>query len=260
MGCVQGLGEFLPISSSAHLVVLPWFVRFQDPGLGFSVALHFGTLLAVVVYFWQDWWQILKGSTAYVIQRKSNEKSWFFVLVALVLATVPAALAGPFLDEWAETTFRHPLLVAAAMIVFGLLLFAADRLKHHLEGLKNITHKMAVLIGLSQCLALVPGVSRSGVTITVAMALGVNRADAARFSFLMATPIVLGACVFKYKYFFASLTNPDFLIGVTTSAVFGFLSIKYLLKLVREHSYAVFVWYRILFGVGVVLFYFLNKG
>ncbi len=261
LGLVQGLGEFLPISSSAHLVILPWFVKFKDPGLAFDVALHFGTLLAVVAYFWRDWWQILFGSGQYLFYRCSSSykqkispehTAASHMLLLLFLATIPAAIAGFVLDEWAETTLRQPLLVAINMIVLGAVLFAVDRKKGNTKGLYDISLKIALLIGFSQILALFPGVSRSGITITMALLLGVNRQDAARFSFLLSTPIIFGACLLKIKHFAAFLADPIAIAGVITAAIFGFLSIKYLLKLVQNYSFAIFCYYRFLFGFAVI--------
>lgn len=258
LGLVQGLGEFLPISSSAHLVVLPWFVQFEDPGLGFDVALHLGTLFAVVAFFWKDWFQILTGSARYVVKREVEQKQNWFLLLALILATIPAAIAGVLLNEWAETSLRHPLSVALNMILLGALLLWADKKRGVQLGVDDMTYGLALKIGLAQCLALVPGVSRSGITITTALALGMNRSEAARFSFLMSTPIIFGACVFKYKYFAEALVDPKALIGIAVAALFGFLSIKYLLKLVQNYSYAVFSYYRFGFGALVLIVYFLR--
>lgn len=261
LGLVQGLGEFLPISSSAHLVIAPWFFDFRDPGLAFDVALHLGTLMAVLFYFWKDWLSIAQGSLKFLFGKNPSEKSThrssWNLLWYLVVATIPAALAGVLLEDLAEGTLRHPLLVAANMIALGALLWHADGkgARSH-SGLENMTLKMALLIGASQALALFPGVSRSGITITTALLLGFSRMGAARFSFLLSTPITLGACVLKYKYFLEILHDPQAFVGIATAAIFGFLSIKYLMKLVQNFSYRVFCYYRFLFGITVVVLYF----
>lgn len=255
LGLVQGLGEFLPISSSAHLVIMPWFVKFQDPGLGFDVALHLGTLFAVVAFFWKDWWSIATGSIKYVATRQSEHYKDFYLLLALILATIPAAVAGVLLDEWAETTLRTPPLVAVNMILLGAILLYVDRNRNGGTTIAQMTFKLAFIIGLAQCLALLPGVSRSGVTITTALVLGMNRAESARFSFLMSTPIILGACLFKYKYFLEAFTDPKAILGIVVAGIFGFLSIKFLIKLVQNYSYAVFSYYRLAFGAFVFLLY-----
>lgn len=259
LGLVQGLGEFLPISSSAHLVIAPWFFEFTDPGLAFDVALHFGTLLAVVFYFWKDWSHIAKGTWNYFFKKRGEDRFSFLLLVYLIVATIPGALAGYFLNDLAEHELRHPLLVAFNMIFLGALLFWADRrVDHTQKNLQHMTFAFAVVIGVLQALALFPGVSRSGITIMTALLLGFNRVDSARFSFLLATPITFGACLLKAPYFLAALQNPQALIGIVTATLFGFLSIKYLLKLVANFSYKIFCYYRFVFGVVVIILYCLR--
>lgn len=261
LGLVQGLGEFLPISSSAHLVIAPWFFDFHDPGLAFDVALHLGTLIAILFYFWKDWRAIAEGSFKFLLGKNPAEKSrhrpsWN-MLWYLVVATVPGALAGVLLEDLAENQLRHPLLVAINMIVLGALLWHADGkgARSH-SNLTQMTLKMAILIGASQALALFPGVSRSGITITTALLLGFSRTEAARFSFLLATPITFGACILKSAYFLKILYSPHAFLGVATAAIFGFLSIKYLMKLVQKFSYRIFCHYRFGFGIVVIVLYF----
>lgn len=266
LGLVQGLGEFLPISSSAHLVIMPWFFDFKDPGLTFNVALHFGTLLAIIAYFWRDWVMIFSGSFR-VLARKKNkdphldieDRNQFYLLILLGVATVPGALAGLFLEDYAETVFRSPLLIALNMALLGALLFLAD---YRFQGKKDLSHigfVNSLLIGLSQALALVPGVSRSGITMTVGLFSGFTRVTAARFSFLMAAPITLGACILKAPQFFETSITGQALTGILVSAISGFLSIKYLLKYVRIYNYRPFVYYRFIFAIGVVGVYFLRS-
>lgn len=266
LGLVQGLGEFLPISSSAHLIILPWAFQFPDPGLTFDVALHFGTLFALIVYFWRDWinilWGFMRSSFRPFTSReeskrlsdKRNQRLFWY----LVIATIPGAVAGYFLDELAETTLRHPLLVAFNMTLLGILLFIADWKCRHRKDLKSIGLWDCLIIGISQSLALVPGVSRSGITITAGLLRGLNRETAARFSFLMAAPITLGACILKADYFFREGISLQAIVGIAVSALIGFLSIKYLLKFVQNYSYRVFVYYRFAFTVVVVGYYFVR--
>ncbi len=266
MGLVQGLGEFLPISSSAHLVILPWFVNFEDPGLGYDVALHLGTVIAVIAFFWKDWLEIFTKTTRFVLKKPAltptqaaEDKAHAHLLMVLVLATIPAAVVGYLLNDYAETVLRHPLIVAFNMILLGSLLLLVDRKSNGEKELTSISLRTALIVGFAQCLALVPGVSRSGVTITTALAMGLNRSQATRFSFLMATPITVGACLLKYKYFLEALTDPQALLGIVVSGVFGFLSIKYLLKLVRSYTFAIFSYYRFAFGAVVALTYFMRN-
>ncbi|MBF0105989.1 MAG: undecaprenyl-diphosphate phosphatase [Deltaproteobacteria bacterium] len=262
MGLVQGLGEFLPISSSAHLVILPWFIKFKDPGLAFDVALHLGTLFAVVGFFYKDWLQIFKGTFYYVTSsdatKRHTHRQDYWILIYLIAATVPAAVVGALLNDWAETVLRSPLLLAFNMVLMGLVLLMVDKKMAGARCMNEINIRGAIAVGLAQCLALFPGVSRSGITITTALALGFKRQDAARLSFLLSTPIIFGACIFKYKYFAEAFTDLKILFAILVAAVSGFLSIKYLLKLVQNYSYAVFCYYRFAFGAVVVLFYVLR--
>lgn len=269
LGLFQGLSEFLPISSSGHLVIAPWLIGFQDPGLSFDVALHLGTLIGVVAYFWRDWWGILQAGLGFkqragapalnVVGAASGTTSGYhdrMMLWYLVLATVPAAVAGLFLKELAETTLRHPLMVATNMVALGWMLLLVDKKHVHSRSFGDINLKIALIIGISQVLALLPGVSRSGITITAALYLGLNRQSAARFSFLLSTPVIFGACLLKAQYITTLLHNPQALLGIGVSALSGFISIKYLIKLVSRYSYAVFSYYRFLFGISVFVVYF----
>ncbi|MBI4412480.1 MAG: undecaprenyl-diphosphate phosphatase [Deltaproteobacteria bacterium] len=274
LGVVQGLGEFLPISSSAHLVITPWFFKFSDPGLTFDVALHFGTLLAIFSYFWRDWLGISAGflraffgqrkgalrevSVEHSEAKKLSDADYRRLFLYLVAATIPGAVIGFFLDELAETALRHPLLIAVNMSLLGLILLYADSRMRDGKVLKKITWRDALIVGFSQALALVPGVSRSGITITAGLFCGFSRSTAAFFSFLLAMPITLGACVFKMKHLFENGAGGVEWTGIAVSAVVGFLSIKYLLKYVQTHNYRIFVYYRFGFTILVGLVYFLR--
>jgi len=260
LGLVQGLGEFLPISSSAHLVIVPWLFNFQDPGLTFDVALHFGTLIAVLAYFWKDWLSLFRAAFNSLFKKKdrpySHEEKLFWYLV---FASVPGAAIGYALEKYAETAFRSPLLIALTMTVMGILLWWVDSNAKKEKKLEGISFKDSFLIGLSQALAIIPGVSRSGVTITTALGLGMTRTAAARFSFLLSTPIIAGAALLKGKTFVQTGINVESIVGIAVSAVFGLLSIKYMLAYLQKYSYRVFVVYRFLFSVVVLLAYFLWK-
>lgn len=252
LGVIQGLSEFLPISSSAHLVVIPWLLSWSEHSLSFDVALHLGTLLAVLVYFWRDWLGLSRGFFLSLAgKRRESEEGRLFRLI--VWASAPGAMIGYLLEEQAETTFRTPLLVAFAMLALGAVLYLADRWGKQEKGLWRITLADGLLIGFSQALAIIPGVSRSGVTISVGLLRGLDREAAARFSFLLSTPIIAGAALLKVRYLWEGRTDPLLLVGVGASALFGFLSIKYLLEYLQRGSYLVFVWYRAVFGLGVIL-------
>ena len=254
LGILQGLGEFLPISSSGHLIVLPWLMGWPDSGLSFDVALHLGTLAAVASAFWRDWLRLggafLRGLAAGRPFADPDGR----LLLYLALASVPGAIAGLALDDWAETVFRSPALVALTMAGFGLVLGLADR--GAVRGgeerggeERGVGLRDAMLIGMAQALAIVPGSSRSGVTITMALFLGHRREAAARFSFLLALPITLGAAIVKVPDLVGegSAAGPV-VAGTVAAAASGLLAIRVLLAYVRTRSYRPFVYYRLAFA------------
>ena len=248
LGMVQGLGEFLPISSSGHLVVVPWLLGWPEHGLSFDVALHAGTLAAVLYAFFDDWRRLLAAGVRGVLSRRPFADPDSRLLWLLAAASVPGAVAGLLLEERAESAFRSPALVAAAMAVMGIVLFAADRAARGTSEARAVTLRDALLIGAAQALAIIPGVSRSGATISMALLLGHGREEAARFSFLLATPIVVGAAALKSRYLFEPGHGLQILAGMVTAAVFGFASIRVLLAYVRTRDYRPFVYYRLLFA------------
>ncbi|MBL8030142.1 MAG: undecaprenyl-diphosphatase UppP [Candidatus Doudnabacteria bacterium] len=260
LGMVQGLGEFLPISSSAHLVITPWLFNWKDPGLGFDLALHWGTLLAVLVYFRTDirdlirgFWHSLFKSTRNFENNIYQKLSWL-----LILASVPGAVIGKLLEEHAEKTFRNPLLIAFTLSIFGFIIYAVDYLGKKQKNLDRITRKDALLVGLSQALAIVPGVSRSGSTMAMGLLLGFKRADAARFSFLMSAPIIFGAGLVKAGEFGAGVSYGPLIVGFISAAIFGFLSIKYLLKFLASHDFKVFAFYRLIVAALILIVYLIR--
>ena len=249
LGLVQGLGEFLPVSSSAHLVLVPWLFGWTDPGLTFDVALHTGTLVAVVIYFWKDWWQlIIKGFTD--IGTLEGKLFWY-----LAAATVPGAIGGFLLEKKAETIFRFPVLIAMMLILMGILLYWADRRGAKNIELKNLTLGTSLFIGLSQTLAIIPGVSRSGITMTAGMFRGITREGAARFSFLLSTPIILGAAMVKLPHvlLYSSMITVNFTIGMLVSCIAGIVSIGFLLRYVQTKDFLPFAWYRFVLGALVIV-------
>jgi undecaprenyl-diphosphatase len=249
LGLAQGLGEFLPISSSAHLVLIPWLLRWTDPGLTFDVALHVGTLVAVVLYFWKDWWQlIIRGLT----DARSVKGRLFWYLVA---ATVPGAIAGFLLEKKAETLFRSPALIAIMLILMGIFLYWADRRSSKRIEINHITFGTSLFIGISQALAIIPGVSRSGITMTAGLLMGLNREGAARFSFLLSTPIIFGAAMVKLPNLISdpSAITVDFMIGVAVSCITGIASIGFLLRYVQTKDFLPFAWYRFALGALVII-------
>lgn len=260
LGLVQGLGEFLPISSSAHLIIVPWLFGWEDPGLGFDVALHWGTLLAVVAYFRNDIWLLIKGFVHSLFKSTRDFKNNIYQKLSwlLIIASLPGAIIGKLLEEKAETVFRSVPLIAITMFSFGVILWLVDKFSNKVNNLDHIKPIHALLIGISQALAIIPGVSRSGSTMTAALALGFKRADAARFSFLMSLPIIFGAGLANVNRFHDGVTTPELIIGFLTAAVFGFLSIKFLLRLLAKKDFTMFVWYRIVFALLIATIYFVR--
>jgi undecaprenyl-diphosphatase len=253
LGIIQGLSEFLPISSSAHLALAPWILHWRDPGLAFDVALHFGTLVAVLWYFRAEWVALLLAARDIVVRRRVQTERERRVLF-LILATIPGAIAGLAFEKQAESTFRDPRLVAVALIVMGVLLWAIDRFARRDRGLARMRWSDALLIGIAQMFAIIPGVSRSGSTITAGRALTFEREDAAVFSFLMSMPIIAAAAALKVPQALREqgLSAP-IIVGVLASALSGWLAIAVLLRVVSRHSYGVFAAYRIILGLAVLI-------
>ena len=255
LGIVQGIGEFLPISSSAHLVLVPYLFNFPEHTLAFDVALHFGTLISVFMVFWKDWLILAKGVFDKVINKKDsfeNKMFWY-----LVIATVPGALIGKLLEDYIENVFRKlPLLIAIALAVMGILIYIGDKWaeKHYKEQTeyKNLTLKQTFLIGLSQALAIFPGFSRSGTTMLVGRLLGASREACAKFSFMLSTPIIFGATILKFTDMVAQF-NMNLVVGIVTSAIFGIISIKFLLNYIKKNDFAVFAYYRLIFALIVII-------
>jgi undecaprenyl-diphosphatase len=255
LGIVQGLGEFLPISSSAHLVVTPWLLGWPDPGLAFDVALHVGTLAAVLYAFAGDWARIIMAAFQGLFRGRPFEGEGR-LLWLLALASVPGAIAGLALEDFADTTFRSPLLIAATMAGVGTVLLVADRRAASAAGeARTVTLRDALLIGCAQALAIVPGVSRSGATISMALFLGYRREESARFSFLLATPITLGAALHKVPNLLGASHGHIVLLGIVVSGIVGLLAIRVLLAYVRTRDYRPFVYYRWAFAAMLVIVY-----
>ena len=275
MGVVQGLAEFLPISSSAHLLLVPWFFGWTDEVIKsrtFDVALHLGTLIAVVVYFWRDWIELLRsapGLLGWAARRAGGDRSVSltnsqFLLALVIIATIPGGVAGILtekpLDSWLETDPRAPLLFALTLPVFGLILYFIDRRWPERRGLDQSTWRDSLLIGVAQACALIPGVSRSGGTITMSRYLSFDRSSAARFSFLLSAPITAAAVLFKLKDILPHLRDElaVFTIGVFVSGAVGALAIGGLLNYIRRAGFGIFAIYRVALAVLIVLIYIMR--
>lgn len=258
LGALQGLTEFLPISSSAHLVLLPWFFNWHNPlidSLTFSVAVHGGTLLAILIYFYQDWlkmssglWEIMRHGRVANFQNK--------LIIYIILASIPAALAGFFLEEIAEVTFRDPLLITFPLTAVSFLMIYAERKERQRISLEEMRLTHALIIGLAQSVALLPGVSRSGITITTALLLGFRREASARFSFLLSAPIIAGATIFHLRHLFSGERIIDIsilILGAASSFLIGFLAIAFLMRFLKEHSLYLFAYYRLILAALTLL-------
>jgi undecaprenyl-diphosphatase len=251
LGVIQGLSEFLPISSSAHLALTPWLFGWEHPGLAFDVALHLGTLIALVWFFWQEWMTLARAFFSILRHRRiQTESERRFVWVTI--ATIPGGLAGYLLQSYAKTVFRTPALIATMLIVMGAILWAVDRYARQDRGLPGMGLRDAILIGLAQMFAIIPGVSRSGSTITAGRALGFSREAAAVFSFLMSFPIITAAVVFEGRHAIEHGITAPLVAGVIAAAISGWLAIAVMLKFIARNSYGVFAVYRLIVGVGIL--------
>lgn len=256
LGALQGFAEVLPISSSAHLILVPWLLDWPESGLIFDVALHLGTFLALALYFWRDIIELAVSFFDALAARRLNTPARRLPFL-IIAATVPAAVVGKLFEDRIEATFRsNPLLISTILILFGLLLGVADYFGRKRLILDEIKPAGALAIGLMQCLALIPGVSRSGITITAGLMLGFTRESAARFSFLISLPIVAGAALLKSVYLFTHGIPPGeglpMLVGIAVSAVTGYISVAFLLRFVQKQSLSPFVWYRVIVGGGLI--------
>lgn len=254
LGIVQGLSEFLPISSSGHLILVPALFRWPDQGLAFDVSLHAGTLVALLVYFWRDWYDMAAAALDDLGARRLAPARWSpptRLLALLALGSVPAALAGLALQSWIEDNVRQPWLVAILLGAFGVVMLAADRFSRRERGFHCLGVRDAVLVGLAQAAALIPGVSRSGATITAGLSLGFRRDEAARFAFLLGTPALFGAFLLQApKLVSDSSEYGPVLVGFLTSMAVGFVVIHALLRYLRARSLVPFVAYR--FAVAIL--------
>jgi undecaprenyl-diphosphatase len=251
LSIIQGITEFLPVSSSAHLVLAPKIFGWQDQGLAFDVAVHFGTLLAVIIYFKNEILLLLKDWFYSLKTRKSVGEST--LAWSIIIATIPACVAGLLFNNMIETYLRSPLIIASTTIIFGIVLFAADRFVGKKDE-KNITIYIALLIGLAQMLSLIPGVSRSGITLSMALFLGFNRVSATRFSFLLSIPIILLASGYEGLKLSQSVLDVQWdkiAIAIVISFISGYACIHLFLKAVSKFSITPFVVYRLLLGVAL---------
>ena len=259
MAIIQGIAEFLPISSSAHLIIFREVfgigkdVISGDLGLTFDIALHLGTALAIIVFFFKDFLNMaIKGFTKGV-KDKDGKIMWY-----LIAATVPAALAGVLFEDVIDNVIREKYyLIAIALIVMGVIIYLVDKKCPRDKEIKDMTLKDALIIGCSQVFALIPGFSRSGTTIAAGRALHLEREDAAKFSFYLSLPVVMGAVVLqliKVDFSIIASNISILLVGIVISFIIGILCIRFLLKYLRSNDFKVFMWYRLVLGIGVLIY------
>lgn len=257
LGIIQGIAEFLPISSSAHLIIFRDLFGIgsnigEDIALSFDIALHLGTLIAIIIYFFKDFWSMfIKGITKGP-KDKEGKLLWY-----IIIATIPAAIAGLLFEDIIENAIRtNFILIATALIAMGIIIFIVDKKFKAKKTIKTMSFKDAIIIGCSQAFALIPGFSRSGTTIASARIMNLKKEDAAKFSFYLSAPVVLGAVVIHllkngFSLIYANLSI--FLVGVLVSFIAGLLCIEFLLKYLKKHDFKIFMIYRIILGVVVIV-------
>jgi undecaprenyl-diphosphatase len=261
LGIVQGLTEFLPVSSSGHLIIVPALFGWHDPfieSLAFSVMLHVATLLALLLYFQADWRRLIPAGLAAIRDRSFRGDPDRKLAWLLAASTIPAVIAGIALNDLIENAFREPRLVAVTLVIGAVILWLADRLGSRTRDIEGLTFPIALGIGAAQALALVPGISRAGISISAGLFAGLNREAAARFAFLMATPITFGAGLWEFRKILAGEAGVDLPLvplaaGMLASLIAGLLAIAVTLRFLRTHSVGVFVVYRIALAALVVV-------
>ncbi|MBP1625398.1 MAG: putative undecaprenol kinase [Acidobacteria bacterium] len=266
LGIIQGLTEFLPISSSAHLILVPWFFGWKPEGLAFDVSLHIGTAIAVLAFFWTDWLRLARELLAGLREgslfgNEHRRLAWF-----LMVGTIPAVIVGLLFEDRVESQLRSPLITVFTLSGLAVLLCIAERLSKQTRTIEKFTWTDSISIGVSQAIALIPGVSRSGITMTTALFRDSTRTSAARFSFLLSTPVIVGAGVLEGFRFVRAVRNPAeglvsvnwAVLGVGTlfAAVTGFLCIRFFLRYLQTRSFMPFVVYRLVLAAIVLVYYF----
>lgn len=252
-GIVQGITEFLPVSSTAHLTLLPWIFGWQNPGSVFDVALHFGTAIAVIGFFFKDYVRLISAGFT---KPNSNDGRLFW---CLVVATIPGGIFGIALNKYSDAMSSNHLLTGILLIIMGIVLYLCDRMGKQQISLERIGLKQSLIVGCSQVLAMIPGVSRSGITMTAGRAAGIDRKSIAKFTFLMSTPIVLGDALYHTKdIVHVNIDVLPFVVAILTSAVVGILSIRFLLNYLKTKSFFVFTVYRFIFGAFIIALFFIR--
>jgi len=257
LAIVQALTEFLPISSTAHLVLIPWLFGWKDGGLTFDVALHAGTLVAVIIYFFQDWVQIIAQGFGLRIGRDPDLKQNRNLLWLLAIASIPIGIIGYLFDKQADTTWRQPYVIGTMLIVVGIVMWIAEKRRIGSKSMSTIQMSDGIAVGLAQAVSVIPGTSRSGATISAGLFRNMNRETAARFSFLLSTPAIAAAVAKKFWDVHKEGGIPadmkvPIVVGIAVSGVLGAIVIAFFLRYLRRSSLMPLVWYRIVFGIIVI--------
>jgi len=259
MGLVQGLTEFIPVSSSGHLVLVPWLFGWKDPfinSVAFSVVLHMGTLVALLAFFWTDWLTLIPAGLAAIRDRSIKGDPNRKMALLLLVATIPAVIAGPIFESKFEDLVREPARIALMLCVGAAILWLADRWGSKLRDETSLSFGESLALGLAQVIALVPGISRSGISISAGLFMGLNREAAARFSFLMATPVVGGAGIWEARKFLTHEAGPNpeinvIVIGFFAALISGFVAIRFMLEFLKRQPLTAFVLYRVVAAAAV---------
>ncbi len=259
LGAIQGITEILPISSSAHLILFPWFLKMPDQGLSFDVALHLGSLLAIIIAFGPDWINLIQELPKLVKNKLKATNQNQKIIYYLLLATIPGTIAGILFESLIETKLRSELVIVFTLFIYGGILWYVDKKGQKGKTLSDIGLKDALFIGLAQMFALVPGTSRSGITISAGLFRGLKKEVAAKFSFMLSAPIIFGAGIVKVpKIALSDLVSAYFILGVISSFVFALLAIKFILGFVKKYSYKYFAFYRFGLAALILIFIFLR--
>ena len=265
LGLIQGITEFFPISSSGHLVVVPYFSGWDYPPLYFTVTVHLATLFAVLTVLYRDAWRIIRGFALGLFNRKWRRSTDFKMGLYIIIATVPAVLMGLFLNEFVGSIFSRPLIVAVFLLLTALILWGGEYRGRKVRQKKFLTYLSSIASGIGQALAVFPGISRAGATISFARFFGVKREEAVRFSFLLSIPIILGSFVFELSRSTTTVLNGGgntvwiLFAGLVSAYLSGFFAIKYLLYLTKKKNLNIFAVYCVCLSIAIFVFYIINN-
>lgn len=257
LAIVQGIAEFLPISSTGHLILFPWLLGWKDPGLTFDVALHAGTLVAVFLYFWRMWWEMIASALGVSRLEPAVARQKRRLFSYLIIGTIPGGIIGLLFEKAAEEALRQPVIIGFALVIVALLMWAGEIKGRRRETkLEEVGLGGALFVGIAQAIAVIPGVSRSGITMTAGLFSGMDRETDARFSFLLSTPIIAGAALKKglevHKHGLPPGMELPFIVGILVSAAVGYAVIAWLLRFLSTRTFKPFIIYRLALGVLVL--------